>query len=169
MDFANAFLDYIARTNLFNFIIFASIIIFLVKKLNVNAKMEDARKAVNGTIVDSKEVLAKSEEKLSGIEESMKHLEDDIDAILSESDERAKAIGNKILEDANKAVLAVKENTAKSLENSRMILKNDLIRRASLASVEVAKARIVSELAKNADLHDRLIAESIDAIEGVDL
>ena len=40
MENLNIFLDYIARTNLFNFVIFMSIIIFLVKKMDVSTKLK---------------------------------------------------------------------------------------------------------------------------------
>lgn len=165
----NAVIDYIARTNLFNFIIFAGIIIFLVKKLKVNAKMENSVVEINKTIENSETAKSESETKLSAIAESMTHLADEVDAIIAESDERAELVGAKIIDGAEKAVLVVKDNTEKALENSRMLLKNDLIRRASLASVEIAKAHILEELSKNVDLHNKLIDESIDAIEGVEL
>ena len=46
-------------------------------------------------------------------------------------------------------------------------LKNDLLKKASLASVEIAKNHIINELSWNQCLHDKLIDESIEAIEGV--
>ena len=50
-----------------------------------------------------------------------------------------------------------------------MIMKNELLKRASLASLEVAKSHIIHELNNNKELHDKLIDESIDAIEGAGL
>ena len=47
------------------------------------------------------------------------------------------------------------------------IFKNELIKKASLASVEVAKAHIIGELSRNAELHDKLIDESIEALEEI--
>lgn len=162
-------INYIARTNLFNFIIFFSIIVFLVRKIEVGEKLEAAKTSVADTIEESKTVKTESETKLSAIQESMAHLEEEIDSILKKSDETAKLVGEKILEDANKSVLAIQENTGKSLENNRMLLKNELLRRASAASVEAAKSHILAELDRNPDLHDKLIDESIDSIEGVQL
>lgn len=169
MDIFTNILDYLARTNLFNFIIFAGIIIFLVKKLKVRAKMDDSIAAVKDTITESETVKLESEKKLGDIEESMAHLEDEIDAIVAESDERAKLVGEKIVDDANKTALVIQDNANKAIENSRVLLKNDLIKRASLASVKIAKDYILAELSKNSELHDRLIDESIEKIEGVEL
>ena len=163
------FIDYIARTNLFNFVIFAGIIIYLVVKLRVGSKIEDAKVSVDETIMASESAKVESEKKLEDIQDSMAHLEEDIDAIIEESEDRAKLVGANILEDAAKGVQTVKENAQKALENSKSILRNDLIRRASLASIEVAKVRIIEELGHNAELHQKLIDESIEKLEGVEL
>lgn len=162
-------ISYIARTNLFNFIIFMSIIIYLANKMDVKGKLEQSRIDVENVIEESKTVKADSEVRLSAIEESMTHIEDEIELILTKSEENAKCIGEKFIQDAEKNMLIIKDNAGKAIENSRMILKNDLIKRATLASIEVAKSQILSELASNEGLHDRLIEESINAIEGVQL
>jgi len=162
------FIDYIARTNLFNFIIFAGIIAYLIVKLKVGNKIEDATISVNETITNSESAKTESENKLNDIKESMSHLEDDINAILAESEERAKLVGSNILADAEKGALIVKENAQKAFENSTIILKNDLIRRASSASIEIAKSRITEELRLNEELHQKLIDESIEKLEGVE-
>ncbi len=165
MENFNVFIDYIARTNLFNFVIFLSIIIFLVKKINVTAKLEDAQVAVKDSIVEAETAKVKSEERLSSIEESMAHIEEEIDSIIEKSEENAKLVGEKVVQDGKKTALVIQDNTVKAIENSRVILKNELLRRASLASVEVARGQILNELSNNKELHDKLIDESIEAIE----
>ena len=169
MDILHQILDYIARTNLFNFVIFAGLIAFLIKKLDVRSKMETAVEDVKETIEKSETAKAESEQKLGSIEESMKNISEEIDVILNQSEENAKIVGEKILEDADKSVSVIKENALKTIENSRVVLKNDIIRRAALASIEVAKEHISEELQQNPDLHNKLIDESIDEIEGIEL
>ena len=117
--------------------------------------------------MESETVKVRSEERLSSIEDSIAHIEDEIDAIIEKSEENAKLVGEKILQDAKNTALVIKENTGKAIENSRVILKNELLKRASLASVEVAKGHILNELNNNKELHDKLIDESIEAIEVV--
>lgn len=167
MENFNIFIDYIARTNLFNFVIFLSIIIFLIKKINVVSKLENAQSEVKDTIVESESAKVQSEENLRTMEDSIAHIEEEIDALIEKSEETAQLVGEKIIQDGQNAVLVIKENTGKALENSRMILRNELLKRASLASVEVAKNHIVNELSWNQGLHDKLIDESIDSLEGI--
>jgi len=166
MDF-NSIIDYIARTNLFNFVIFAGIIALIVKKLHVKDELEKAKNTVNETIQTSEAAKTESENKLNDVQESLSHLSNEIDLIIEESEKNSKLVGEKILEDAKQNALTVKDNATKALKNSTILLKNDLIRRASLASVEVAKAHIIEELSRNADLHNKLIDESIEALKGI--
>lgn len=168
MDILNEIIAYIAHTNLFNFIIFAGIIIFLVCKLNVKSKLEAAVKDVDTSINESEEAKVESEKKLSDIEKSVAHISEEVDLILRQSDDNAKLVGEKIAEDTEKSLVVLKENTQKVIKNNSDILRNDIIRRASLASVEVAKAHIIEELKQNPDLHDRLVDESVNAIEGAE-
>jgi F0F1-type ATP synthase membrane subunit b/b' len=169
VDILNQILDYIARTNLFNFIIFAIIIVLIVKKLNVKGKMESAVQEVEETINSSEETRAESEKELSVIEQSMARLSEEVDSIIEQAEENAALVGSKILSDAENSVIQIRQNAQNAIENSKILLKNDIIRRASLASVEVAKTYIIEELKRNSDLHEKLINESIESIEGVEL
>ncbi|MCQ2743916.1 MAG: ATP synthase F0 subunit B [bacterium] len=168
MNFSSV-IDYIARTNLFNFIIFAGVIVALIIKLDVKSKLDDAKKSIDESINESETVKTNSEEKLSAIEKSMENLSDEVDNILNQADENAKLVGNKITNDTKISTALIHENAQKVIENNRIILKNDIIRRATLASVEVAKSHIIEELKRNAELHNKLIDESINTIEGVEL
>lgn len=162
-------LDYISRTNLFNFIIFLSVIIFVIKKIDVRGILENAKNDVIDNINHSEEVKLESENNLKEIEEMITHLEEEVEGIINKSEENAKLVGAKIIEDAHNAVEVLKENAQKIIGNHTALLKNDIMKRASLASVEVAKRHIISELNSNQGLHDRLIDESVDAIDGVNL
>ena len=111
MENFNLFIDYIARTNLFNFVIFLSIIIYLVKKIDIKSKLEVAQVVVKDTIIASETVKVESEERLSSIEESIAHIEDEIDSILEKSSENANLVGEKIVQEAEKTALVIQENT----------------------------------------------------------
>ena len=167
MENFSIFLDYIARTNLFNFVIFLSIIIFLVKKIDISTKLQNAQDVVENSINESETIRLKSEENLASIENSLANIEEEINEIIDKSEENARLVGEKIIQDGEKTALVIKENASKAIENSRNILRNELLRRASLASVEVAKNHILNELQINQNLHNKLIDESIEAIEGV--
>ncbi len=164
-----AILDYISRTNLFNFIIFFSIIVFICRKINLGTKLDDAKNVITQRVEDSKTEKENSEKNLKNIEDTVAHLSEEIDEIIEKSKTNAKLVGEKILEDANNLANGIKENSKKLVENKTALLKNDLLRKASEASIEVAKNHIINELNNNYELHNRLIDESVDAISEVNL
>jgi len=162
-------LDYIARTNLFNFIIFAGIIAYLFVKLDVIGGLNKGSHTIEEKIDDSKTAKEESETKLQTIENKVANLENEINKIIEQSKTNAEHVGEQILSDAEKSAENIKTNTLKLIENKTGILKNDIMKRASLASVEVAREHIINELNNNYDLHNKFIDESIETINGVKL
>ena len=157
-------LDYISRTNLFNFVIFLSILIFLFKKIDVVGMLDNMKNVVIENIEASKTPKSESETHLKEIQEKVSHIEEEIDGIIKKSEQNAKLVGEKIIEDANHTVESIKDNSKKLVENKSALLKNDILRRASEASIEVARNHIVNELNNNYDLHQKLIDESLEAL-----
>ena len=157
-------LDYISRTNLFNFVIFLSILIFLFKKIDVVGMLDNLKNVVIENIESSKTSKSESETHLKEIEEKVSHIEEEIDGIIKKSEQNAKLVGEKIIQDANHTVESIKDNSKKLVENKSALLKNDILRRASEASIEVARNHIVNELNNNYDLHQKLIDESLEAL-----
>jgi len=162
----NAIIDYIAKSNLFNFVIFAAIIIWVCKIIDVSGKLESAKNSVKEHIDFSGNAKTESEDYLKSIEESVAHIEEEITEIIRKSEENAGRVGEKILEDAGRTVNGIKENLSKAAENRAALLKNDILRRASEASIEVARNHIINELNNNYDLHNKLIDESIESVGG---
>ncbi len=164
MEGINVIVDYLGRTNLFNFIIFLSVFILIYKYANLGEKLEAAKNGIIQHIEESKTKKADSEIHLKETEEILAHVGEEVEGIIKKSEENAKLVGEKILADAKKSIENIKDNTGKAIENKSALLKNDIIRRASIASVDVAKARIINELNNNPELHQRFIDESIGAI-----
>lgn len=159
-------LDYIARTNLFNFIIFAGVFALIFWKVDLIGGLEKGRQSIAEKIEDSETKKEEAETGLKTIEDKVSNLEDEIDEIVKKSEDNANVVGQKIIAEANKTADNIKSGVVKLTENRAALLKNDIMRRASLAAVETAKNHIINELMRNHDLHNRLIDESIEAING---
>lgn len=164
------FLSFSLRAVLANFLVFALVIFVVMKQVvHPQALLEKEQTVIENQIKASETAKDEAEARLSTIEDTLASLDKEIDDIIIKSEENAKLVGAKILEDAEKTSLIIQDNTQKAIENSRVILKNDLIKRASLASIEVAKNQILGELERNTELHDKLIEESINALEGTEI
>ena len=169
MESLSVIWDYLGRTNLFNFIIFLSVFILIYKGCHLGEKLEGAKNSVAEHIEDSKSKKAESEDHLKKIEETLSHIEEEIDGLIKKSENNAKLVGEKILGDAKVLVEGIKDNSKKVVENKSALLKNDILRRASTASIGVARKHIIEELNNNNDLHQKLIDESIEAINGLEV
>ncbi len=166
IDFAfQNMLSFNARAVLANFIVFAMIIGFVLRQVvHPKAMLEQAQTIVENEIKDSISAKEESEEKLATTQKEARGVKKEINAILKKSEENAQLVGAKIIEDAKKTALVIQDNTEKSIETNLALLKNDILKRASLASIEIAKNQILNELNNNSELHDKLIDESIEAI-----
>lgn len=166
IDFAfKNILPFMSRAVLSNFIVFA-LIIYLVMRQVVHPKamLEVIQTKIETDIKESEVTKIESETKLDAIQKSSRSVKKEINEILKKSEENAQLVGSKILKEAENTALIVQENTEKVIENNITLLKNDLVKRVSLASVEVAKTHIINELNNNQDLHDKFINESIEAL-----
>ena len=158
-------LSFNARAVLANFIVFSIIIAFALRQaVHPKAMLEQAQTIVENEIKDSEKAKEESDAELDTVQKSSRNVKKEINAILKKSEENAQNVGEKILQDAEKNAVIVKENAEKIIENNQNLLKNELIKRATLASVEVAKSHIINELNNNPELHNKLIYESIEAI-----
>ncbi len=160
--------EYIGRTNLFNFIIFLSVFILIWKMAKLGDMLEKAKQSVIDHIEDSKTKKADSEDHLKQIEETVSHLGEEIEGLIKKSEDNAKLVGEKILQDAGNMAEGIRDNARKVVENKSALLKNDILRRASQASIDVARNHIINELRDNDGLHQKLIDESIEAINGIE-
>lgn len=160
--------EYIGRTNLFNFIIFLSVFILIWKTAKLGDMLERAKQGVIDHIEESKSKKADSEDHLKQIEETVSHLGEEIEGLIKKSEDNAKLVGEKILQDAGNMAEGIRDNARKVVENKSALLKNDILRRASQASIDVARNHIINELRDNDGLHQKLIDESIEAINGIE-
>ena len=169
MEIFSTIWEYIGRTNLFNFVIFVAIFGIIFRSIKLGEKLEDSRQDIANCIEESDNAKNESVTNLEAIQNDIAHIEEDVAEIIRQSEENANSVGEKILEDANNQVAVIKDNSIKTIENKTVLLKNDIMKRASLASIEVAKKHIIDELSWNQGLHEKLIDESIEAIEGIEL
>ena len=160
--------EYIGRTNLFNFIIFLSVFILIWKMAKLGDMLEKAKQSDIDHIEESKSKKADSEDHLKQIEETVSHLGEEIEGLIKKSEDNAKLVGEKILQDAGNMAEGIRDNARKVVENKSALLKNDILRRASQASIDVARNHIINELRDNDGLHQKLIDESIEAINGIE-
>ena len=164
-----AFLDYIARTNLFNFVIFALIIAYVVYKIRVTEMLDKGTEAVADEIKEAESAKEDAKKHLESVEIKVANLEDEVKSIIKQSEDNAENVGQQIISTAEQTVNNINTEVSKSISTRTELLKNDIMKRASIASVEIARNHIINVLNDNMDLHNKLIDESIETINGVNI
>ena len=154
-----------SRAVLSNFMVFAALIAYVMYNfVHPKAVFEKMQTVIEDEIKCSDVAREESEARLDAVQKSSRNVKKEINNILKKSKENAQLVGAKIIEEAENTALVIKDNVEKVVENNLTLLKNDLIKRASLASVEIAKTQIINELNNNQELHNKLIDESIESI-----
>ena len=168
MENLTVILNYIGRTNLFNFCIFAGVIGLVLLKLDVKSKFDVAICDIKNRINSSENDKTKSINLLEDIEKSLADINLELDEIIQSSKQNADTVGKNILAETDRMVESLKDNAEKVKLNSLNILKNEIQLKAALVSVNVARNYIIDELNNNLDLHYKLIDESLNSFIKVD-
>ena len=163
------FWNVIVESNTLNFVVFVLILAYLCKKIDVNKIIENLQAKIQQMVEASKEAKEVAIKDLAKAEESVKNVATEVETILSDAKVTASKLSEKIAEDAKKQTESIKKNAKKIIEAEEKIIYNSLMKKASKASLEVAKNHIKDTLRNNEALQDKYINESIDKLDGLNL
>lgn len=163
------FWEWLISTNVFNFAIMLCILAWMIKKFDFAGKLESFRLSVVESIKVSEEQKRASEEAYKSETETASHIDDEIYSALSQAEKSANALGKKMLEDANVITRGIITSTQKRIDAQVNLLQADLLKKTAVASVELAREHIKSELEAKPELHDKFIYESLEALNEVKL
>ena len=161
--------SWLVSTNVFNFLIIAALIAYIVKKCDIVGKIEDSRCKVLDSIKASEDEKLLRQEEYKKETETASHIDEEIYSALSLAEKSANALGKKMLEDANIITRGIITSTQKRIDAKVNLLQADLLKKTAIASVEVAKEHIQKELEQKPELHDKFIYESLEALNEVKL
>lgn len=156
-------------TNTFNFLIVLGILFLICKFAKVEDKLEEARLKVVNAIKASEDEKLEAEAACKVETETASHIDDEIYSALSQAEKSANALGKKMLEDANVITRGIITSTQKRIDAQVNLLQADLLKKTAVASVELAREHIKSELEAKPELHDKFIYESLEALNEVKL
>lgn len=155
----------IIMSNTFNFIIFAAILVYIFKKINIGEIIKGLQAKTIQLIESAKAALNKAILDFKKAEEEVKNVPQDINKMITNAENTAEILSKKILEDGKKQVEAIRKNTQNIIEAEEKKLSSEILKKASKASVETAKTHIQNTLTFNPKLHEKYINESIDALD----
>lgn len=156
----------IVHSNMFNFVILAVALYFLLKdkvKNAVTSLTEKTIKTVNDSVSDKENALKVLEETKLDYEKTPQETAE-IRAIAQNT---LNSLEKKAKEDTEKAKQILCENATKSVESEVAKINSTLIKKTAEKSVNSALDDIRSRLEQDAGLHDRLIENAIEELEKI--
>ena len=157
----------ICESNLFNFVVMVLLLAWLVKKFDLGAKIEAGRKKIESNIAESETVKEENLKKLYEVQEASTKIDEEMLKVFSSAEEKARFVGEKLLEEGKIQAESIKENSKKTIDANVKTVKNEIIKETAEEAMKLAEQHIKSTLESDPNLHQKFIWESIDAIDGI--
>lgn len=155
----------IVESNTFNFIIFVAIIVLVLKKAKIGDAISALQQKIVKIIEDAKRNRDDAHSELLQAEKAVENLGTELKEIVSDAENSAKVLGEKILNEAKKQVEDIENNAKKVIEAEEKLLVSNLSKQTSKQSIEAAKSHITNVLTETPTLHEKYINESIDELD----
>lgn len=156
----------VVHSNMFNFIVLAVALYFLLKdkvKSAVDGLAEKTTKTVNDSILDKNDALKKLEETKIDYEKTPQETAE-IKAIAQNT---LSSLEKKAVADTEKAKQILCENATKTVESEAARINSVLTKETAENSVNTALADICAKLSQDESLHDKLIENAIEELEKI--
>lgn len=159
----------ILHSNVINFLIMVALFVYIGYKLKVGQKIEDMTTAVKNRVEESDAIKEEAKKDFQNVENSLAHIEDELDAIVKKAEDTAKSFEQKTREDLDKSVALIKQNIEKQVISEQNHVQGELMKNVASSSIEIAQRQIKSALDKDKQLHRKYIEDFINSIDKADV
>ncbi len=154
-------------SNTFNFVVMVAIFCVILKKINISEVLENLRLNIIDSIESVKNNKISATENLAKAKDSVKNIDAEIRIKLDGAKETAQSICDTILENTDKRIILIQENTTKSISSEEKSLSAKLTEKAAQAALAIAKNHIIHTLKDRPNLHSKYIDESIQELDRI--
>ncbi len=161
--------ELIIKSNTINFLIVLSLIIFLIKKLNLAEKISKLRDEIKNYVNDSEKEKASADEGLDKIKGKIEKLPLLIDRIEKSAQHNVKNIEERVKAETENQKKDIENNLNRLLNLETKKFNSKLISLLSEKSVEVAMKNAIKQLNSEPELHNVYINNAIDEIDRINL
>ncbi len=165
MDILNTLL----QSNTFNFLIVLGVILFLLKKINIKAKINDMREQIKNYVEDSSNELNLAEKELNAVSEKLKNLPNETSEINISAKNNIENVTQRIEEEIQDKMHDIDNNAKRILNLEIKQFKSKLTGILTEKSIELAKENAMEQLKTNPQLHKNYIDEAINEIDRINL
>ena len=163
------FLHLLLQSNIFNFILVVSIIVYLVRKFNLKQKIEKLSNEIKSYVDESEKEKLDAEKELKNINDKIAKLPSEIDNINRSADNSVKSLSEKIRIETESQKQDILNNAERLLNLETKKFKSKLVGILSEKSVELVQQNTINQLNSNRDLHKKYIDNAISELDRINL
>lgn len=160
-------LEIIVKSNAFNFIVLAGILLFVLRKINLPEILSKLQKNIENKVNDSTLAKTESEVTLKSAEEKMENVEKDIEKLVKDTKKTAKIISENIMSEAKEKIEIIENNAKRVVENDTNKTYTVLSNLTAKTSITLLRENLKANLKNDENLHNIFIDEAIDELEGI--
>ena len=169
MDKFGEIAKFLINTNTVNFIIMVLILGYLVKKMNLGKSFEQGIDSVKALISKSDDAKSTSKKHFDEAQALINGLPKDIKTLENNSAEKIDIFKAKISDNTQKAITNIAANVEKSVSIEEKKISNLLTEQTSKDAILQTKTNLEEMLAKNPELHNKFIENSIKELDKAEL
>ena len=162
-----SFFQYIAQSNLINFLLMLYILYWIISKLDLNSYLEKSIENVEQTIKDSEYTKNNSQKQLRNIKTEMRKLPEELNKIENDTEEKAQNLKKQIDLSTQKTLDNIKANVSKVMGIEEKKIRSDIVSKTVKKTVLTAQANIENLLKEKPELHYQFIEESLSELDKV--
>lgn len=159
----------ILESNILNFIIVFAIICFLVRKININDKLDGVKNTIKSYVDESSDEKNNAEKELESIKEKVSNLPNEINKIKISTQNSVESIGRKIEAEIKEQMADIDNNADRIMNLETKKFKSKLTGILSETSINLAKDNALKQLENNRELHNQYIYDAINEIDRINL
>lgn len=157
----------ILESNLINFIIMILIFCFIFKKLKVGTKLETKKIKIKEEVEKSEELKRVSYKNLEETKDKVKNIDKEIKEIKTKAEESVDLYKDTVSREIKSSIENLENNANKVIDNQKKRVILELSEDISEESVEKATENIKEILKRNPEIHQVIIDEFIENIDGL--
>ena len=157
----------ILESNLINFIIMILIFCFIFKKLKVGTKLETKKIKIKEEVEKSEELKRVSYKNLEETKDKVKNIDKEIKEIKTKAEESLDLYKDTVSREIKSSIENLENNANKVIDNQKKRVILELSEDISEESVEKATENIKEILKRNPEIHQIIIDEFIENIDGL--
>ena len=155
----------IAESNLLNFLVLIGIFWFVFSKIKIGNVFSSMQKNIENEVNKSVDSKKNSENKLQEAQNLMARTDDDVQNIISDSQNSAEIMAENIIKQANEQIEIIENNAKKVIENDIQKTKRILTKETAKESINYLENKIKRNLDENSNLHQKYIDDAINKLD----